>query len=511
MGLAKRATARLAVGGMAFAAVSVVGLVQSVPAATGTVPSFTWTGTDAANGNFDWSDPGNWQGNVAPAPNSTVDLNFTPVACDYTDTSCINSITSNDDVSGLTVQNMTFSGDTGCITNGSQTSTPEVTLGGTEPLVLNGITATSSSDPGGCSPQVNLGGNNPFSSGSWNIALGANQTWSVTNMDIAMFGPSITGIGALNIAFSRGALSVYSGSINVGPISITGSASNDGGAVVLTTTYDSTEGLNGADGEPVSLMNASLNGAGYVGPLSVLQNGIVATGGQLQVEGNATFDNSSVFVWGQSPTELTATGSVDLGNAAIGIVERSPLCSAPAGTVYTILDAAGGIGTSQFNLPTGAFFEYPACADPVWLRINYTPDTVTFTVVQSPLMIETKSLPKAVIGKSYSASLVATGGTPPYSWSIESGHLPLGLTLSATGVISGTPLVSQNAAFTVQVTDAGDPAQVAQAALTLTVGTGTALDPAVIPVVTDVIGGLTTVICPSVPSLPILCAYVSGT
>jgi hypothetical protein len=38
----------------------------------------------------------------------------------------------------------------------------------------------------------------------------------------------------------------------------------------------------------------------------------------------------------------------------------------------------------------------------------------------------------------YSQTLLATGGTPPYTWSLPSGRLPGGFVLSPDGVISGT-------------------------------------------------------------------------
>jgi hypothetical protein len=74
----------------------------------------------------------------------------------------------------------------------------------------------------------------------------------------------------------------------------------------------------------------------------------------------------------------------------------------------------------------------------------------------SHLVIETTSLPAGVAGSSYSMSVVATGGTPPYQFAIASGSLPPGLALDAsTGVISGTVASSAGGSypFTVQATD----------------------------------------------------------
>jgi hypothetical protein len=49
--------------------------------------------------------------------------------------------------------------------------------------------------------------------------------------------------------------------------------------------------------------------------------------------------------------------------------------------------------------------------------------------------------------------LSATGGTAPYTWTVASGSLPGGLTLSGAGIISGTPTQAGNSSFTVRVTD----------------------------------------------------------
>lgn len=55
-------------------------------------------------------------------------------------------------------------------------------------------------------------------------------------------------------------------------------------------------------------------------------------------------------------------------------------------------------------------------------------------------VITTKSLPIGTSGIPYSATLSATGGAAPYTWSIRRGTLPSGLQLNSTnGSISGTP------------------------------------------------------------------------
>jgi len=68
-------------------------------------------------------------------------------------------------------------------------------------------------------------------------------------------------------------------------------------------------------------------------------------------------------------------------------------------------------------------------------RQNVTVATGTATLTLSPA-----SLPNGTVGTAYSQTIAASGGTGTgYSYSVSSGTLPTGLTLSSGGVLSGTP------------------------------------------------------------------------
>ena len=93
-----------------------------------------------------------------------------------------------------------------------------------------------------------------------------------------------------------------------------------------------------------------------------------------------------------------------------------------------------------------------------WLPIlAWGQSTATKTLmitVRSGLSITTATLNDAVVGSAYSATLAASGGISPYTWSVTSGTLPTGLMLApATGVIGGTPTAAGPYSFTVQVKD----------------------------------------------------------
>jgi phosphatidylinositol-3-phosphatase len=84
-----------------------------------------------------------------------------------------------------------------------------------------------------------------------------------------------------------------------------------------------------------------------------------------------------------------------------------------------------------------------------------TSGNAVLTVTAPALAISTSSLPSALVGVAYTTSLQASGGTSPYTWTVQSGQLPAGLALSATGgSISGTPTAVATSSFTIGVKDA---------------------------------------------------------
>lgn len=66
------------------------------------------------------------------------------------------------------------------------------------------------------------------------------------------------------------------------------------------------------------------------------------------------------------------------------------------------------------------------------------------------------SLDNAVLGSTYSQTLTATGGRPPYTFAVTAGSLPTGITLSSNGTLSGSAAASATCPtnqFSVRVTD----------------------------------------------------------
>ena len=155
---------------------------------------------------------------------------------------------------------------------------------------------------------------------------------------------------------------------------------------------------------------------------------------------------SSVAISPAGPTlaagatlQLTATGAYSDGTSRE--VTAQVAWASSSASVATI--GAGGLATGVAPGTTT-----------ISAALGAVSGSTTITVQAAPLAVTTSSLPSGTRDVPYQATLAAAGGTPPYSWSISSGALPAGLTLSPAGAVSGTPTTSGTASFAARVTDA---------------------------------------------------------
>jgi hypothetical protein len=86
-----------------------------------------------------------------------------------------------------------------------------------------------------------------------------------------------------------------------------------------------------------------------------------------------------------------------------------------------------------------------------------------------PIKLKPESLKAATATEPYEQRLSASGGTAPYTFTIESGILPEGISLSPSGELTGTPTTAGTSTFTVLATDSSTPARTASRTYTLTV------------------------------------------
>jgi hypothetical protein len=157
----------------------------------------------------------------------------------------------------------------------------------------------------------------------------------------------------------------------------------------------------------------------------------------------AASGGASPYAWSLTSGTLPAGLSL---NGATGLVSGTPGASAAAVPLTFTVTGANNLSSSA---------------------------TLPLTIAPVPLVITTTSLPAGQVGAPYGASLAATGGTAPYTWTLTGGALPAGLTLSPSGTIAGTPTAPAKATpLTFQVTDSSNPTLAQSVTLALTIGVG---------------------------------------
>jgi large repetitive protein len=174
-----------------------------------------------------------------------------------------------------------------------------------------------------------------------------------------------------------------------------------------------------------------------------------------------------------APSPLTIVTSV-LPAGTVNVLYNQSLTASGGTPPYTWSVTSGtlpqGLSLPQSGTPSGI----PTTAGTSTFTVQVQ-DNVSATATQSfnltinpaPLTIVTNSLASGTVNVAYNQSLTASGGTPPYSWSVTSGSLPQGLSLSQSGTISGTPTGTGASTFTVQVQD--NAVQIATQSFNLTI------------------------------------------
>jgi len=146
-------------------------------------------------------------------------------------------------------------------------------------------------------------------------------------------------------------------------------------------------------------------------------------------------------------------------------------------------------GGALLGIILSAALALSSCAGVASENVSKKPPPTSPSV--TTLIVETTSLTAGTAHVAYSASLSVAGGTAPYSWSVSSGALPTGLTLAATGAISGTPTAAGDSSFTVLATDSSDPAQTASQPLSLSIAATAPSSPGSLQISNGALAGAT--------------------
>jgi hypothetical protein len=147
---------------------------------------------------------------------------------------------------------------------------------------------------------------------------------------------------------------------------------------------------------------------------------------------NSVYPTTNIVpVAGVAPFTFTiSSGTLPAGlsmNGA-GQISGTPTAVGTSNVNITVTDANGCVGSATYIIVINA-----ACS----------------TITLNPA-----TLPTGTVNIFYNQMLSATGGVAPYTYSITTGTLPTGLTLSNSGNISGTSTTAGTSSFAVTVVDA---------------------------------------------------------
>jgi hypothetical protein len=178
-----------------------------------------------------------------------------------------------------------------------------------------------------------------------------------------------------------------------------------------------------------------------------------------------------------NPVNPVSIATTTLTNGVVGLPYSSSIQAANGTSPYTFAITAGTLPAGLTLAASGVISGTPTTAANSTFQVQVTDSSnpvekslqsLSISIV-APVVIGGGVLPAGTVGSAYSSTVQATGGTPPYVYTITSGALPAGLTLLSSGIISGTPTTAGVASFSIQATDSASTSQRASAAFTLTI------------------------------------------
>ncbi len=219
-----------------------------------------------------------------------------------------------------------------------------------------------------------------------------------------------------------------------------------------------TASANGSGADTVTITNGgtfkNLQVAEYTNAIDTLDVASTATG----YSGNGAQTTPSVTTTTNGALLLGAMHTCTAGQISITPNNLPVTNTSGADSMVTAWRVAGAAGSTSmaFN----------------WGGSSTTGNKALIAMkASSGLQVVTTALPNASTSAAYSFQLNANGGSGAYTWSLNSGTLPTGLSLSSAGVISGTATTgNSDAPLVFHVVEAGGSTSANSASLTLHVG-----------------------------------------
>jgi hypothetical protein len=291
------------------------------------------------------------------------------------------------------------------------------------------------------------------------VAFGTNAQAAVTSVGLGSAGSFavLAGGGITNTGPSTvtGNIGTFPTTTITGAASLTLHGTNHAGdSVTQGAKTDLVTAYNTAAGEgPTTAIAADLAGM-------TLKPGVYNSASAIGLSGvltlNAAGNPNAVWVFQAGSTLITGSGS------KVALVNGAKSCNVfwqvgSSATLGTTTTFAGNIlALASITLNTGASIAGRALArnGAVTMAGNNVAVCAGAPVTCPSVTVNPPTLPNGIVGTAYNQTVVASGGTAPYTYALSSGALPTGLSLNpATGAITGTPTTFGTFNFTITATD----------------------------------------------------------
>ena len=193
------------------------------------------------------------------------------------------------------------------------------------------------------------------------------------------------------------------------------------------------------------------SGSGVPGGTVNLDLSIASTGGALPTQIEWTFSNTSDVTLTNVVAGASATAAVKtVSRAGSLVIIAGPNINVIGDGVLATATFAIALSPSTTPVPISLTGIVISDADANPIPSASVPSSLTVNV---PMLACPVSGDSAVVGLAYLNNMVASGGTPPYTYAVTGGALPNGLSMSSAGVISGTPTLLGIYSWTTTATD----------------------------------------------------------
>ena len=299
------------------------------------------------------------------------------------------------------------------------------------------------------------------------LSLAPDGTLSGTPTTAGAYSFTVTATDSSTGAGPYSGVRSYSGTVGAGaPVA---------GAVSATVAY-------GSSANPITL-NLSGGAATSVAVASAASHGTaISSGTSITYTPTAGYVGPDSFTYTASNgigTSAPATVSITVGVPTVSLTPAS-LPNATAETPYAVtITAAGGTAPYAYSVSAGSLpaglslntatgvlsgttnvagsfsFSLRASDSSTGVGAPFSATNSYTLAIAAPVITLTPgTLPAAAAATAYSQQLTAAGGVGPYAYTVTSGSLPAGLTLSSSGLLSGTPTAAGSFTLTVQAQDA---------------------------------------------------------